>query len=386
MSKLSPDRLLGERAAAVDVSGIRRVFQLGATLDDPINLSIGQPDFPVPEAVKAAAIKAIREDCNGYTLTHGHASMLAATRRHLQGDVGWTFDDSTDLMITSGTSGALQLVFMAVMNDVDEAIVQDPYFVIYPNLGPMFGGRIVLCDTSPMFRMTAELVEPLMTDRTRIVLVNSPANPTGVVLCQREVDDLYDLCTSRGVLLVCDEIYDLFTFPDALEGGRFPSPARRGQDMLLIRGMGKTYGCTGWRVGYAAGPKWLIAEMAKFQQYTYVCAPSIAQAACCSAFEIDMSETVADYAGRRDLVVAELSDVTEVVPSGGAFYSWVKVPEHLGCTATAFAERAVERNVLIIPGAVFSSADTHFRLSYACCDLKLREGLAILKDMMVGSR
>ena len=385
MSKLSPDRLLGERASMVDVSGIRRVFQLGSALDNPINLSIGQPDFPVPDAVKAAAIKAIDEDCNGYTLTHGHASMLDAARKHLQGDVGWTFDDATDLIVTSGTSGALQLVFMAVMNEMDEVIVPDPYFVIYPNLGPMFGGRTVLCDTRPSFRMTADIVEPLITDRTRMVLVNSPANPTGVVLRQHEVDDLYDLCTSRGVLLVCDEIYDLFTFSDALEQGRFPSPARRGQDMLLIRGMGKTYGCTGWRLGYAAGPTWLIAEMAKFQQYTYVCAPSIAQMAGRAAFEVDMSGTVAEYATRRDLVFRTLSDVTDVVPAGGAFYSWVKVPEHLGCTATQFAEQAVERNVLVIPGAVFSTSDTHFRLSYACGEAHLREGLAILKDMMAQS-
>ena len=382
MSKLSPDRLLGERAAMVDVSGIRRAFQRGATLDNPINLSIGQPDFPVPDAIKAAAIKAIDEDCNGYTLTHGHASMLEATRRHLHEDVGWAFEDSTDLIITSGTSGALQLAFMAVMNNTDEVIVPDPYFVIYPNLGPMFGGRTVLCNTSPTFRMTADIVEPLMTDRTRMVLVNSPANPTGVVLTQDEVDDLYDLCTSRGVLLVCDEIYDLFTFPDALEQGRFPSPARRGQDMLLIRGLGKAYGCTGWRLGYAAGPKWLIAEMAKFQQYTYVCAPSIAQVAGAAAFEVDMSEAVANYAARRDLVFSELSPVTEVVRAGGAFYNWVKVPEHLGCTAAQFTERAVERNVLVIPGEVFSTVDTHFRLSYACCETDLRKGLAILKDMM----
>jgi aminotransferase len=357
MSKLSSDRLLGERAAAVDVSGIRRVFQLGSTLENPINLSIGQPDFPVPPQIKAAAIAAIDADCNGYTLTHGHASMLEATRSHLQRDVGWTFDDDTGLIITSGTSGALQLVFMAVMNDTDEVIVPDPYFVIYPNLGPMFGGQTVLCDTAPTFRMTADLVEPLITDRTRMVLVNSPANPTGVVLSQQEVDDLYDLCTSRGVLLVCDEIYDLFTFPDALNNGQFPSPARRGQDMLLIRGMGKTYGCTGWRLGYAAGPSWLINEMAKFQQYTYVCAPSIAQAAGAAAFEVDMSDTVAQYAKRRDIVQLSLSEVTQVVPAG-------------------------DRNVLVIPGAVFSAADTHFRLSYACCESQLREGVSILKDMM----
>lgn len=382
MSKLSPDRLLGERAAAVDVSGIRRVFQLGAQLDNPINFSIGQPDFPVPDVLKNAAIDAIRADRNCYTLTSGADDLLHATRAHLTRDVGWSFDDDTDLLITSGTSGALQLAFMAVMNDTDEAIIPDPYFVIYPNLGPMFGGRMVTCDTAPDFRMTAERVEPLINDNTRIVLANTPANPTGVVLSQQEVDDLYDLCTSRGVLLVCDEIYDLFCYGEAKQDGRFPSPALRGSDMLLIRGLGKNYGCTGWRLGYAAGPSWLIAEMAKFQQYTYVCAPSLTQAACVGAFDVDMSETVARYAQRRDMVVAAFKDITEIADAHGAFYAWVKVPDALGCTATEFAERAVERNVLIIPGAVFSATDTHFRLSYACDHVKLTEGLAILRDML----
>jgi aspartate/methionine/tyrosine aminotransferase len=372
MPNLSPDRLLGERAAAVDVSGIRHVFQLGAQLDNPINFSIGQPDFPVPDVLKNAAIDAIRADRNCYTLTAGADDLLHATRTHLTRDVGWSFDDDTDLLITSGTSGALQLAFMAVMNDTDEAIIPDPYFVIYPNLGPMFGGRMVTCDTAPDFRMTAQRVEPLINDNTRIVLANTPANPTGVVLNQQEVDDLYDLCTSRGVLLVCDEIYDLFCYGEA----------RRGSDMLLIRGLGKNYGCTGWRLGYAAGPSWLIAEMAKFQQYTYVCAPSLTQAACVGAFEVDMSETVARYAQRRDMVVAAFEDITEIADAHGAFYAWIKVPEALGCTATEFAERAVERNVLIIPGAVFSANDTHFRLSYACDHVKLTEGLAILRDMM----
>ena len=382
MSKLSPDRLLGERASAVDVSGIRRVFQLGAQLDDPINFSIGQPDFPVPDELKQAAIAAIRDDCNAYTLTAGADDLLRSTRAHLTRDVGWSFDGNTDLLITSGTSGALQLVFMAVMNDTDEAIIPDPYFVIYPNLGPMFGGRIVTCNTAPDFRMTAERVEPLITDKTRIVLANTPANPTGVVLSQQEVDDLYDLCTSRGVLLVCDEIYDLFFYENAASDGRFPSPARRGSDMLLIRGLGKNYGCTGWRLGYAAGPSWLIAEMAKFQQYTYVCAPSLTQAACVGAFDVDMSEVVTRYNKRRDQVVAAFEGITEVADAQGAFYAWVKVPEAMGCSATEFAERAVERNVLVIPGAVFSATDTHFRLSYACDHTKLTQGLAILRDML----
>ncbi len=385
MAHLSPDRLLGERVAAVDVSGIRRVFQLGATMDDPINLSIGQPDFPVPEPLKAAAVEAITADRNGYTLTSGDGDLLQAAKASVAQDVGWTFDDDTELLITSGTSGALQLACMALMSAGDKIIVPDPYFVIYPNLSTMFGGTTVLCDTAPDFRFTAERVEPLITDNTRIVLANSPGNPTGVVMSQHEANDLYDLCTAKGVLLISDEIYDLFTFDNGLQDGRFPSPARRGDEMLMIRGLGKNWGCTGWRLGYAAGPSWLIREMAKFQQYTFVCAPAPLQAACVGAFDLDMSPMVELYQSRRDRVIAALGDVTEVADAQGAFYAWAKVPEALDCTGTEFAERAAERNVLVIPGGVFSTRDTHFRLSFATKDAKLDEGLAILRDILQGN-
>lgn len=381
---LDPDRLISDRAKSVDVSGIRRAFQLGASLDDAINLSIGQPDFPVPEPLRHAAIEAIEAGRNSYTLTAGAHDLLDAVRGHLASDVGWNVDgERTDVIITSGTSGALLLACLALCDEGSEVIIPDPWFVVYTALGPMTGAAIVSCDTYPDFRMTADRVEPLITDRTRIVLLNSPANPTGVVLTQDEVRDLVDLCTARGVTLVSDEIYDLFTCSDSRDdGGRCPSPARFTDDMLLVRGFGKTYGCTGWRMGYAAGPNWLISEMAKFQQYSFVCAPSMAQAAMVGAFDIDMGETVAQYEMRRNLVREAFDGVTTVSDCGGAFYAFVEVPPSLGMTATEFCERAVEHNVVLIPGGVFSARDTHFRLSYAFPTDRLREGLSVLRSMM----
>ncbi len=375
---------LSNRVSSIDVSGIRRAFQLGANLENPINLSIGQPDFPVPEVMKEAAIDAIRSDLNGYTLTTGHPQLLDAISTHLENDINWNCStDQLDLMITSGTSGALLLSFMAMLNPGDEAVIADPYFVVYPTLGPMTGASIVYCDTYPDFRMTAERVEPCLTDRTKLVLVNSPANPTGVILTDKELQDLVDLCSSRDILLVSDEIYDLFTYPDHLDSaGRCPSPARHTQDMLLIRGFGKNYGCTGWRLGYAAGPSWLIAEMAKLQQYTFVCAPSMAQAGATRSFGIDMSPQISEYHARSRMIHEALGDMTTVSSTGGAFYAFIEVPAELDCSGTEFCERAIERNLILIPGDVFSQRDTHVRISYACDQAKLAEGLDIMRDMM----
>ncbi|MDG2424398.1 MAG: aminotransferase class I/II-fold pyridoxal phosphate-dependent enzyme [Phycisphaerales bacterium] len=377
-------QLLSQRTGQIDASGIRRAFQLGAQLENPINLSIGQPHFPVPEEIKAAAIEAIKSDANGYTLTRGHSTLLSSIQSFLTEDIEWDFEDENiDFMVTSGTSGALVLAAWALLDPGDEFIIPDPHFVVYPALGAMTGAKPVCCDTYPDFRMTAERVEPLLTPRTKFVIINSPGNPTGIVLTDDEMRDLATLCRERGVVLLSDEIYDLFTYSAARDSrGRSPTPAHHGSDMLIVRGFGKNYGCTGWRLGFAAGPTWLIHEMAKFQQYSFVCAPSMAQHAVMSAHDVDMSPWVKAYEGKRDRVVELLSPVTDLAIPEGAFYAFPAIPSSLGMTGTEFTESLLAHNVIAIPGGVFSNRDTHMRISYATDDEALEEGLqAIAKAM-----
>ncbi len=376
------DRLLSSRVRGMEASGIRRIWQLGQDRDDPINLSIGQPDFLVPKELQEAAIDAIRDGCHGYTLTTGDEALRQIIATHLHATVGWPKpgEEASDVLVTSGTAGALTLAALALLDPGDELIIPDPYFVIYPNLAKIAGAVAVLCDTYPDFRMTAERIEPLLTDRTKAVFLNSPANPTGVVLAGEELADIVALCQERGVLLITDEIYDRFVFPPSADP--CPTAASHTSDMLLVRGFGKTHGCTGWRLGYAAGPRSLIQEMAKIQQHTFVCAPSMAQRAMYGAFEVDLEPLVRQFTHRRDMVVDALGDVTDLVIPEGAFYAFPKVPDHLGLSATAFVEAAIERNVLVIPGDVFSARDTHFRLSFAAPEPRLAEGLAILRSMI----
>lgn len=394
------ERLISERSRGIDASGIRRVFDLGAKLKDPVNLSIGQPDFPVPEAIRSAAVQAIGNNANGYTVTQGIAPLRNRLARHLEDDVGWKVDprpaseaemSRPGVLVTSGTSGALMLAFLVLLNPGDEAIIPDPYFVMYPHLCRMIGAKAVVCDTYPDFQMTAERVEPLITPRTKIVLLNTPGNPSGSVASAKQCRELLELCRRKNVMLISDEIYDEFTYPDAREqtptGPRCPSPARNvgaEQDVLLVRGFGKTYGMTGWRLGYAAGPRRIIEEMSKLQQYTFVCAPSALQWGGVAALDVNMAEHVETYRRRRDLVVDRLSRVTDLATPGGAFYAFPKVPERLGMTASRFIERCLERSVLVIPGNVFSARDTHFRLSYATDEKNLVRGLDAIVDLMRG--
>ncbi len=392
--------MISDRANGIDASGIRRIFALASTLDDPINLSIGQPDFVVPEPIRRAAIDAIDDHLNGYTLTQGLPTLLARVNGWLGHDLGWDVQAVNTQghmgpvsMITSGTSGALVLAFMALLNPGDECIIPDPYFVAYPHWATLVGAKAVTVDTYPDFKLTAERIEPLINAKTKFVLLNTPSNPAGVVMSKDECIKLRDLCRSKGVLLMTDEIYDEFAFADATTDAcardasqaRCPSPARiegAHEDVLLIRGFGKTYGCTGWRLGYAAGPSAIIEQMAKLQQYTFVCAPAPLQAGVEACFETDMSSFVDAYQSRRDLVLEKLGSLTEIASPGGAFYAFIKVPEHLGMTGTAFAEEAIERNLLTIPGGAFSARDTHFRISFATEPGKLSRGLDILAEMM----
>ena len=379
------ERLLSVRSRSIDSSGIRKVFDLGTKMQDPINLSIGQPDFPVSEAMKEAAIAAIRENKNGYTVTQGIPQLLAAVRQRLEHDfgAGWsTTNENLSAVITSGTSGGILLALMSILDPGDEFISPDPYFVMYPQVGKLLGAHCVLCDTYPDFRMTAARVEPLITERTKAVLLNSPSNPCGTVLTAKEIAELVQLCERRGVLLISDEIYDEFCFSDARENGLCPSPGRISNNCLIIRGFGKTHGCTGWRLGYAAGPAPLIQEMAKLQQSTFVCAPSPLQWGVVPSFQEDLSSVLKEYEGRRQMVLDAFSGVANVTRPGGAFYAFVEVPPKLNLTAAHFVEQAIAKRVLIIPGGVFSHRDTHFRLSFAAGRPKLAEGLGILRELM----
>ncbi|MEM9416396.1 MAG: aminotransferase class I/II-fold pyridoxal phosphate-dependent enzyme [Planctomycetota bacterium] len=389
---MQTDHLITERLHAIDASGIRKVFDLAAKLDDPINLSIGQPDFDVPDAIKDAACDAIRGGFNSYTQTQGIADLRAKISARLAGEFPDTLGgagenalpDDTGLLITSGVSGALMLLLMATVQPGDEVLIPDPYFVMYKHLVKLAGGTPVFVDTYPDFQVSAAAIEPLITERTKLVLFNTPSNPTGVVATPQACREVAELCERKGVLLVSDEIYDEFCYEKVDVGQtepRLPSPLRTTRNVLMLRGYSKTYAMTGWRLGYAVGPAGVIEQMTKLQQYSFVCAPSMVQLAGVLAMDVDVSDYVAAYCAKRDRVVERLSPHYELTTPGGAFYAFPKVPEKLGITASQFVERCVAKNLLVIPGSVFSERDTHFRLSYATTDDTLDRGLDVLVEL-----
>ncbi len=366
---------LSDRTNLIDASGIRKVFALAETMKDPVNFSIGQPDFDVPDELKFEAIKAIKSGANSYSQTAGLSELINKINKLAAVQFGWKNPCS---IICSGVSGAILLAFMATINPGDEVIIPDPYFVIYKHIINMLGGKCVFVDTYPDFDYAANKIEKAVTSKTKIIVVNSPANPTGKVFSSQQLKSIAKVAAGHDILVMSDEIYNLFSYD-----GPCDSIAGYYDKTLLMRGFSKAYAMTGWRLAYVSANeslKPLLEAMTKIQQYTFVCAPTPFQKAAIKALDYDMSGYAAEYRVKRDLIYEGLRDKFELIKPGGAFYAFVKAPAKYPC-ASAFVETAIKNNVLIIPGSVFSQKDTHFRISYATSNEKIKRGIDILNSL-----
>jgi len=364
---------IAERMKRIDASGIRKVFALAAKMKNPINLSIGQPDYDVDQVVKDVAIREIQAGFNTYTQTWGIEELRDAASMYYQERFGVPLHN---VMVTCGVSGGLTLAFMALINPGDEVICADPYFVIYKHMVHLLGGVCKIVDTYPDFKMKAEDIEAAITEKTKIIIVNSPGNPTGVCLEKDELAALAAVARKHNVIILADEIYEQLRYdtPACTIVGMY-------DNVLLLNGLSKMGGMPGWRIGFAAGPEEIIQQMNTLQQYTFVCAPSFAQKAAVAALKMDISDKIAVYRQKRDIIFDGLKGAFKVTKPGGAFYTF---PEAPGGDGDEFVKRAIENNVLIIPGSVFSERKTHFRISFAAPDDVLRRGVEVLNRLAQG--
>lgn len=362
--------MISKRTEQINSSGIRRVFDLAAKLKDPVNLSIGQPDFDAPPELRSAAEAAIEAHKNGYTVTQG----IEPLRQKIRDKYGITDTKNYDVFLSSGVSGGILLSYFAVLDPGDQILVPDPYFCMYKDLANLVSAEPVFFDTYPDFRYDAEKIEKKITPKTRALLVNTPGNPTGYAMPQAELDQLIELCRRHNLWLIFDEIYERFCYDQP-----HPECFGKWEKTIVLNGFSKSHGIPGWRAGYVIGPVEVIGAMLKVQQYTFVCTPSIVQNALNDTFDLDLTPYISGYKEKRDLIYSGLKDKFDVRKPGGAFYIFPVAP---GGSGQAFIEKCIANNLLVVPGNAFSNRDTHFRISYSAPLATIERGIEILNRII----
>jgi aspartate/methionine/tyrosine aminotransferase len=346
--------MIAERVKKMRPSGVRRIFDMASLMKDPVDLSLGEPDFDVPESIKREGIHWIERGFNKYTLTQGIPELRQAIEDYLR-EKGVQFES---VMATAGVTGGLLLCCLCLINPGDEILIPDPYFVMYEYQVLLMGGVPTYIDTYPDFRLREEKIREVLSPRTKLIIINSPANPSGTVYSEEELAMVARIARERGLIVISDDIYERFVYdmPTA------PCLGQLYEKTITLSGFSKTWGMTGWRVGYAAGPEEIIHQMITLQQYSFTCPPSFAQKAALTAFDCDMGEYIDRYREKRDFVYESLKEHYSVQRPRGAFFIF---PEADDGDGEKLVERAINKGVFIIPGSVFSQRKSHFRISFA---------------------
>jgi aminotransferase len=378
---------INQRVAGLKPSGIRKFFDIAATMQDVISLGIGEPDFLTPPAISEAGIQSIKRGDTHYTSNAGLIELRRALSRHLEKKYQVSYDPNTELILTVGVSEALYLAFSAVLEVGDEVIIPTPCFVSYQAEVILAGGVPVevASKLENDFNPDPAAIEAAITPRTKVLLIGYPNNPTGGVATRETLIKIAEIAEKHDLLVISDEIYDrlVYGFTHVCFAG-LPGMHKR---TLLLGGFSKDYAMTGWRIGYAAGPADLIRGLTRIHQYTVMSAPTMSQVAALEALEHGENavlEMVAEYDRRRKLIVKGLNNLgLKTFEPHGAFYAFPQISV-TGMDEDSFAERLLqEEKVAVVPGSAFGLGGEGFvRCSYATSYEKIEEALRRIERFM----
>lgn len=372
---------LSARVRQVPPSGIRRFFDVAASMPEVISLGVGEPDFDSPPQVIEAGIRSLRAGRTHYTSNYGTIALRRELAGYLEGRYGVGYDPATEILITVGASEALAVALAAIVDPGDEVILQDPTYVAYAPAVIFAGGVPVHVATSPDdgWQLDPAAVEAAITPRTKALFIGYPSNPTGAVLDRPAMEALAAIVERHDLLVVSDEIYDRLVYGGHRHVAFSSLPGMRDRTILL-GGFSKSHAMTGWRVGWACAPKDLLEGIVKIHQYQIMSAPTIAQDAALEALrscDADVERMVAEYDRRRRMVVARLGEIgLPVAEPRGAFYAFPRITG-TGLTSEAFTERLLfDHKVAVVPGDAFGpSGAGHIRMSLATAYDRLEAAL-----------
>jgi aminotransferase len=365
-----PKSYLSKTVSALKPSGIRKFFDIAATMEDVISLGIGEPDFTTPQPIIDAGIRSLQAGETHYTSNHGVLELRQAITNHLEKMYGVAYDPLNEVIVSVGVSEALYLTFTALLNPGDEVIIPTPCFVSYQAEVSLAGGVPVEIYTNMEddFQPDPAVIEKAITPKTKAILLGYPNNPTGAVASREKLEAIAELAQKHDLVVISDEIYDRLVYDH--EHVCFPSIEGMQDRTVLLGGFSKSYAMTGWRIGYAAGPANLIKGLVRIHQYSVMSAPTISQYAALEALKVGepfVQEMLAEYDRRRKLIHQGLNDLgLPTFEPHGAFYVFPSI-HNTGLSDEAFAEKLLmEEKVAVVPGSSFGDAGRGFvRCSYA---------------------
>jgi aminotransferase len=363
------DYFLSNKMNGLDSSPIRKAFEQAKKLKDPINLSIGQPHFPCPPNIIEALNKAAIEGKTSYTLTGGIPELREAMAEKYKNINQISYASSDRILITSGISSALLLLFNALINQGDECLVVDPYFLMYNSMLRFHGAKLRFLHE----RFTEQDIAKLELSNIKLIIFSNPSNPTGYIFSKEQLSLLVELSKKTGAYLVSDEIYESFDYDK-----QFQSVGSFYEQTITLSGFSKTYSMTGLRLASILAPLPIIQALTTLQQYTIVCAPSITQYAGIEALKTDMISYIQDYKEKRDYVYENLKGYYEINKSAGAFYYFIKIKEN----DEEFVQRAIDdHKLIVVPGFIFTPSHSYIRISFASEWDNLKKGISALQKL-----
>ncbi|UFT99214.1 aminotransferase [Radiobacillus kanasensis] len=387
MSPSSKTSYLSRTVEQLQPSGIRRFFDLASKMENVISLGVGEPDFVTPWNVIEASFHSLEQGYTAYTANAGMIELRMRISAYLKRKYQVEYDPEDQIIVTVGASQAIDLALRALIDPGDEVIVVEPSFVSYAPAVSLAGGIPVKVDTDPAqdFKLEPYQLEQAITERTKAIILCSPNNPTGTVLSKEELTALAAVVEKHDLLVLSDEIYGELTYDDSHTSfSEIPGMQER---TILLSGFSKAFAMTGWRLGYATGPKEIIKAMTKIHQYTIMSAPTMAQHAAIEALdhsESSVQEMKKSYRQRRNFVVKELREMgLDCYLPGGAFYVFPSI-QKTGLTSEEFAEELLQQQkVAVVPGNVFGrSGEGYIRCSYATSLKQLDEAMKRIRAFL----
>lgn len=381
------DKLISKKCIKLKPSGIRKFFDIAATMDNVISLGVGEPDFHTPWAVRQTAISTLEKGKTVYTANSGLMELRKTICGYIKRKIGVEYQPEKELIVTVGGSEGIDLGIRALIDPGDEVLIVEPCFVCYAPIVELTGGVAVPIETTAEtgFKLTAEALKSKITDKTKLLILPFPNNPTGAVMTREDLEPIADVIRGTDILVLSDEIYSELTY----DGKHFSITQLEGMQerTLLVNGFSKAFAMTGWRLGYVAGPAPIIKQMLKIHQYAIMCAPTVSQYAAVTAMtscDGEVEKMVNEYNIRRRWLVNALNEIgLTCFDPKGAFYVFPSI-KSTGLTSQQFCEELLyKHNVAVVPGDAFgASGEGYIRISYAYSLKHLMEAVERISEFL----